>query len=149
MTELGYVMLAWLARVSFKYFRGWLHRLLMHWLVDVPDLGAPWVVHFFDPGIAESGENLIDARLSQCGRRVWGVGHTPGEKRDCFRYEGKIRRNVLYGTFQRKDRRVLAGTGSFVVKIGADSNVMAGHCAWYDSYLDEVWSSAYVWKRSQ
>ena len=61
---------------------------------------------------------------------------------------GRIKRNVFYGSFYRKNERILAGTGTFVLKIIADSRKMVGRCTWYDSLLDDVWSSSYVWLRS-
>jgi hypothetical protein len=54
---------------------------------------------------------------------------------------------VFYGTFKRTDSHILAGTGTFVLKISANSRDMTGHCTWYDNALDDVWASEYVWTR--
>ena len=130
-----------------------IQNLLERWATslggDVPRIGSAWVVRFYYPTAAKTARlSLIDARLRQFGRRVSGIGFVQGEPGDPFRYEGVIRRNVFYGTFRRNDAHILAGTGTFVLKIAADSRRMIGRCTWYQSRIDEVWSSKYVWLRS-
>jgi hypothetical protein len=66
---------------------------------------------------------------------------------DVFHFRGTIKRNVFYGTFARQDAQVLAGTGTFVLKVMADSKTLIGQCMWYDATLDGVWSSDYEWHR--
>lgn len=76
------------------------------------------------------------------------MGHVQGEPGDPFVYRGSIKRNVFYGSFSRKDSPVLAGTGTFVLKILSDSRRLEGRCSWYDKILDDVWSSGYAWTRN-
>lgn len=115
---------------------------------DTPCLGTSWAVTFRDPlRSGGSQPNGIDASLQQYGRFVWGVGHVQGEPGDPFLYRGFIKRNVFYGSFSRKDSHVLAGTGTFVLKILSDSRRLEGRCSWYDKILDDVWSSGYAWTR--
>jgi len=54
---------------------------------------------------------------------------------------------VFYGAYRHTDSHVLAGTGTVVLKIEADSRTMEGHCLWFDSGLDAVWRSEYRWER--
>ena len=127
-------------------------RLLERWATalagDVPKIGAAWVVKFNDPRAGKTARPcLIDARLRQFGRRVAGTGFVQGEPGDPFQYDGTIVRNVFFGTFRRKDSHILAGTGTFVLKIAADSGAMSGRCTWYHSRIDAVWSSKYIWTR--
>jgi len=68
---------------------------------------------------------------------------------DTFTFHGTIRRNVLYGSYQRDDAHNLAGTGTFVLKIVAHSRAMEGQCLWYDGGLDAVWASGYGWRRAE
>ncbi|MBI5934735.1 MAG: hypothetical protein HY867_13600 [Chloroflexi bacterium] len=141
-------LLALVARVLTPSFQRQLARLCVHLVADVPQLGTAWVVHFAEPCLpCGSRPNAIDATLHQFGRFLSGTGHLQGEPGDPFEYRGIITRNVFYGTFKRTDAHVVAGTGTFVLKISANSHRMTGHCIWYESLLDDVWSSEYVWSR--
>jgi len=117
-------------------------------MADVPRLAANWVIHFDDPCPGGFRPAAIDTSLLQFGHQIQGTGHLQGHPGDPFEFRGLIKRNVFYGSFYRKDAHLLAGTGTFVLKIAADSRSMIGHCIWYDSLLDDVWSSKYVWTRS-
>lgn len=120
------------------------------WIVpDAPRLAGAWVVKFRDP-LPGGGARVrcIDAELTQYGRLVHGTGHLQGEPGDPFQYRGWIKRNAFHGEFRRRSRSVLAGTGTFVLKIAADGEKMEGRCGWYDSGLDDVWSSNYLWRRN-
>ncbi len=141
-------VLALIARVLTPAFQRQVARLCSHLVADVPQLGTSWVVHFRQPSrFGQSKANAIDAELQQFGRFLRGNGHVQGEPGDPFKYRGVIKRNVFYGTFRRRSSHLLAGTGTFVLKINADSRRMIGHCTWYDNLLDDVWSSKYVWTR--
>ena len=137
-----------LAKPAGAELRARLSRLSLWLLPDTPALGGAWVIRFRDPlpGGA-SRVRRIDALLNQYGRRVHGTGHVQGEPGDPFEYRGWIRRNAFYGEFRRRNRGVLAGTGTFVVKVAADGHRMLGRCGWYDSHLDAVWNSRYEWSR--
>ncbi|HRI87259.1 MAG TPA: hypothetical protein PK869_03290 [Candidatus Hydrogenedentes bacterium] len=115
---------------------------------DIPHIGTAWAVQFEDP-TRQGSVRLrgIDANLQQYGRHIRGIGHIQGEPTDLFQYEGILKRNVFYGTFWRKNSHVLAGTGTFVLKVNADSRRMTGQCMWYDNTLDDVWLSNYEWNR--
>ena len=127
-----------------SYLKNWATNLAG----DVPRIGSAWVVRLNNPTTTKTArQDLIDARLHQFGRRVSGIGFVQGEPGDPFEYDGFIRRNVFYGAFRRKDAHILAGTGTFVLKITADSRNMIGRCTWYESRIDAVWSSKYVWIR--
>ncbi len=127
-----------------KQFSNFSFRILS----DVPDLRDGWVVRFRDPFPNSTTRVLkIDAVLTQFGHRVRGFGHVQGEPNDPFEYSGTVRRNAFFGEFRRKNRSILAGTGTFVVKIVASGREMNGRCSWYDSDLDRVWSSRYDWSR--
>lgn len=144
---LSYV-LGLLASVLTPAFRRQIARLCLHLAADVPQLGTTWVVQFSEPWRSgRSRPEAIDAALQQFGRFVRGEGHIQGRPGDPFQYRGIIKRNVLFGTFRRKDSHVLAGTGIFVLRISPDSRRMTGRCCWYDNLLDDVWSSKYVWDR--
>jgi hypothetical protein len=141
-------LLALAARVLTPAFQRQLARLCVHLFNDVPLLDAAWVVHFHDPSPTDAfTPRTIDAQLNQFGRFITGNGHIQGEPGDPFQYRGVIKRNVLYGTFRRKDSHVLAGTGTFVLKISPNSRSMRGHCTWYDNDLEDVWISPYIWTR--
>ncbi len=145
----------WIARLFSMFARlvspslqGTLERWATNLAGDVPRIGAAWVVRFRYPTPDRSARPCaIDARLHQFGRRVSGIGFVEGEPGDPFRYEGFIRRNVFFGTFRRNDPHVLAGIGVFVLKIAADSRQMTGRCAWYQSQVDGVWPSRFLWRR--
>lgn len=142
-------LLALLARLIAPALQSELSWLASSLSADLPLINAAWCVRFRD--VRASGilySRGIDATLYQFGRRVWGVGHVQAEPGDPFEYRGIIRRNVFYGTFRRKDARILAGTGTFILKIRADSQLMEGRCTWFDSDIDDVRSSAYVWTRN-
>lgn len=115
---------------------------------DVPRIGTTWAVRFDDPTPKGVVRNRgIDASLQQYGRHIRGIGHIQGEPADIFQYEGIIKRNVFFGTFWRRDSHVLAGTGTFVLKVSPDSKQLSGQCSWYDNILDDAWSSDYEWTR--
>ena len=138
---------ALIARILTPTFQKQIQRLCVHLVADIPQLGNAWVVRFKDPlGSRGSCTKIIDANLQQFGRYLWGNGHFQGEPGDPFIYRGIIKRNAFYGTFRRKDSHILAGTGTFVLKISADSKTMVGRCSWYDSFIDDVWSSKYIWE---
>lgn len=141
-------LLAALARALSPAFQRQLVRLCTRLVADVPQLGTAWVIRFSEPSrLAGPDSAAIDAELRQYGRFVRGRGHRQGEPGDPFEYRGVIKRNVLYGSFRRTDPRILAGTGTFVLKISPDSRRLTGHCTWYDNLLDDVWSSTYAWTR--
>ena len=138
-----------LAKLATPALERQLSRLATHLNSDVPQLEAAWVARFRDPlGAGESQVLAIDATLSQFGRRLHGIAHIQGHPGDLFDFQGFIKRNVFYGSFHRRDAHILAGTGTFILKIHADSHSMKGHCTWYDSLLDDVWHSEYEWNRS-
>ena len=58
-----------------------------------------------------------------------------------------IRRNAFFGEFRLKNRGLLASTGTFVLKVAADSQQMEGRCGWSDSDNGGVWSAHYEWSR--
>lgn len=141
-------LLAAAARLLTPALQRRLAQLCASLSADLPQLGSTWVVHFGEPG--EDGgvqAAAIDAELRQFGPFVRGRGHRQGEPGDPFEYRGVIKRNALYGSYRRSRAHVLAGTGTFVVKISPDSRRLSGHCTWYDNALDDVWSSAYTWTR--
>lgn len=142
-------ILSILAKLAGPLLRSRLSRLSLWLIPDTPRLAGAWVVRFRDP-LSNGGSRVcsIDAVLSQYGRRVQGTGNVQGEPGDPFEYRGWIRRNTFFGEFRRKNQGVLAGTGTFVVKIAADGREMEGRCGWYDSDLDAVWSSRYEWVRN-
>lgn len=123
---------------------------VMEGLGDVPRIGSSWVVKYTEPiSCGRVRKIAIDVKLIQTGRYVRGTGHLQGRHDDEFFYSGTIRRNVFYGTFRRRDSHVLAGTGTFVLKIAANSREMNGCCSWYDAAIDDVWSSEYVWVKAR
>jgi len=137
-----------LARAAWPSLRKRIARVVCDLLPDVPDLEGQWVAIFINPTKKQGTKRLsIDANLVQLGRSVSGTGHVRGNAGDLFHFQGTIKRNVFFGTFARRDAQVLAGTGTFVLKVMADSKALHGHCMWYDATLDGVWSSAYDWKR--
>ena len=143
------LLLGAVAHVVTPTIRHYLRRLCSKLGSDTPLLETAWVVQFHDP--TESGgarKRCIDASLEQYGRFVRGQGHIHGKPHDIFVYRGVIKRNALYGQFRRTDAHVLAGTGTFVLKIRADGNLLHGTCTWYDSLLDDVWCSEYAWKKN-
>lgn len=124
-------------------------QLFLALAMDLPKLSGPWVIEFNE--LAPDGSvrlTAIDAELLQFGRYVRGRGHLQGEPGDPFEYQALIKRNVLYGSFRRSKGNMLAGTGTFVLKISADSRRLLGHCTWYDNLLDDVWSSSYTWTKN-
>jgi hypothetical protein len=123
----------------------WALRLLP----DLPKLGnAWWTLEFYDPTASGTKKRQrVNVELKQFGSKIQGLGYLYRQPEDRFSFEGRLRRNVFQGTFQRDDHHVLAGTGSFVLKILAHSRQLQGYCLWYDGLLDQVWASEYHWKR--
>ena len=143
-------MIEALARLVTPALERRLSHLANYLIADVPRLEGAWVARFRDPrsnGVSEVV--ALDATLRRFGRRLHGAGHFQGRPGDLFEFRGLIKRNVFYGSFHRKDAHILAGTGTFVLKIAADSRQLAGRCTWYDSLLDDVWQSKYVWTRNR
>ena len=141
-------VLAILARILTPALQRRVIRLCLHIANDMPQLGTAWVVRFANPTRSGKSRNLaIDATLHQFGRFVRGYGHVHGEPGDLFVYKGVIKRNTFYGSFRRVDSHVLAGTGTFVLKISPNTRELEGHCTWFDNILDDVWSSNYKWTR--
>lgn len=142
---LAYILLL-LARILSPKAGEALSRAATRLSGDVPDLNGWWTISFRWPHADGGTKNAeIDAKVRQFGRFFRASGHLHGEPGDPFEYRGTIRRNVLYGTFQRKDSHILAGTGTFIVKVNADNREMEGSCAWYASKLDAVWRSPCLW----
>lgn len=138
-----------LAHAIAPLFRTRLAKLLRKVSGDIPQVSGAWVIEYQEPDHDNTTcASLIDAKLEQFGTFVIGTGHVQGFPGDPFRYEAVIKRNAMYGTFKRKDSDVLAGTGTFVLKVAADLKTMQGHCSWYDSGLDGVWRSHFLWHRS-
>ena len=141
-------VLALLARIATPLLARQLSQLSLRLLPNVPRLAGAWVLRFRDP--QPSGHTrviAVDAVLSQFGRSLSGTGHIQGQPGDPFEFHGSIKRNVVFGSFWRSNAHILAGTGTFVLKISADSRLLTGRCTWYDSLLDDAWSSQYVWTR--
>jgi len=133
-------------RLLAKLVSSSLERRLEAWSArltpDLPRLSGGWVVGFSYPKpLRGRGRDRINLTFKQFGARIDGVGHVEGMPDDPLVYEGRINRNVLYGTVRRKNRGVLAGLGTFVLKIGSDSRTLVGTCAWYQSRKDGVWAS--------
>lgn len=140
--------IAVLARLLSPALRRHLSRQLARISGELPQLGGVWAVHFENPACyGRKVRRAIDAELEQFGQFVYGTGHLHGEPGDPFEYRGFVKRNAVYGFFRRKDSNILAGTGTFVLKVSPDTQKMAGHCTWYDNPLDDVWASAYRWTK--
>lgn len=139
--------LSLLAKLAAPTVERWLSNWTASLFSDLPMIGGAWVARFDEPADDAVNPQNIDAVLRQFGRRIEGIAHVQGEPGDPFVFRGRVRRNVFYGVFKREDRRVLAGAGTFFLKVAADSRAMSGVCSWYDSDLDEVWSSPYAWTR--
>ncbi len=136
-----------IARLATPAIERRLARVATFLISDIPLLDSAWIVRFYESTKGETRRVDIDSVLHQFGRRVHGTGHIQGEPHEIFEYFGTIKRNVLYGTFRRKDAHILAGTGSFVLKIDAYSKTMKGYCVWYDNQVDGPWISKYSWRR--
>ena len=124
------IALAALARLLTPALARQLSRLSLLIVVGVPRLGATWTARYREPtrqGGVRQGK--VDLVFNQFGSRVWGIGHIEGEPGDPFEFRGQIKWNVFYGTFSRRDTHILAGTGTFVLKIAADTQSMTGSCA--------------------
>lgn len=144
---IAYVLLL-LARAASPALGRWFSRIATRLAGDVPDLSAHWEARFEWPtATGKTRPSGLDITLTQYGRFVRGAGHVQGEPGDPFVYSGTIRRNVLYGTFKRRDAHVLAGTGAFTLKINSSSKRMDGFAVWYASRHDQVHSSPYRWER--
>lgn len=144
------VILESVAHAAWPTLRARLVRWASRLLPDIPRLEGYWVAEFDNPTRGRTSRRLaIDASLQQFGRQVTGTGHVQGMPGDLFRFRGTIKRNVLFGNFAREDAQVLAGTGTFVLKVMADSRRLTGQCMWYDALLDGVWVSAYDWRWSK
>ncbi len=149
LNEIAVLILEAIGRLLLPWFRPQLARLAHRLLSDLPILEGHWVVGFDDP--SSEGERVpttVHVELIQFGRRVNGSGHLQCSPHDSFTFSGTIRRNVFFGSYWRDDEHVLAGTGTFVLKIIAHSRELRGHCIWYDGLLEDVWNSSYVWRRS-
>jgi hypothetical protein len=148
LNEILVLVLELIARAVWPSFRARIARWACELLPDVPRLAGHWVADFNNPTKGKGTKRLaIDASLVQFGRHISGAGHVQGHPADVFHFRGTIKRNVFYGTFARQDAQVLAGTGTFVLKVMADSKTLIGQCMWYDATLDGVWSSDYEWHR--
>lgn len=145
--DLVVLLLEGIAKIGWPRLRLRLARLAARILPEIPMLSGPWVVSFYDPDPSDARPITVDATLRQFGRHVYGVGHIQGQHGDGFSFNGVIRRNVFYGSFARLNEHVLAGTGTFVLKILARSDKLVGSCIWYDGQLDRAWSSPYLWER--
>jgi len=144
------VLLDGVARLVGRALEARLARVALLLAGDAPQLDGPWVVEFDDPTPGGGRKrSRVHVRLKQFGHRVRGTGHLERSPTDTFTFHGTIRRNVLYGSYQRDDAHNLAGTGTFVLKIVAHSRAMEGQCLWYDGGLDAVWASGYGWKRAR
>lgn len=136
-----------LARASGPLIKWVLQRGACALKPDVPRLAGHWIARFRDPQGSRSVPVAIEATLTQRGRRISGVAHLMGQPHDVFTFDGTVKRNVFYGSYARLDSHVLAGTGTFVLKVAATSKKLSGHCIWYDAILDDVWVSPYSWER--
>lgn len=145
--SLAFILLI-LAKMAGSTLRSQLSRLSIWLLPDTPALAGAWVIRFRYPLPGGASRVCkIDAVLTQFGRRVQGIGHLQGDPGDPFEYRAWIRRNAFFGEFRRKNRSIIAGTGTFTLKIFANGQTLDGRCGWYDSDLDSVWSSRYDWSR--
>ncbi len=115
-----------------------------HLFTDVPKIKGRWRVTVSEPG--RLTPQKLEVELNRFGRSVYGEGNLVGKREDPFTFTGEIRRQAFFGTFRRKKSRVLAGTGTFLLKILADDKSMTGHCNWYDKDLDNTWTSGYEWE---
>lgn len=143
------LVLKLIARLTGPLLERRLARLALRLLPDLPHLEDYWTLEFEEPphrGNKRTKRRVI-MKLSQFGRNLGGIGHFQRSPQDSFTFTATIRRNVLYGSFSRSEHHILAGTGTFVLKIGAHSRRLEGHCLWYDGLLDTVWASPYRWKR--
>lgn len=145
--EIIAIVLEGAAHFVWTRLHGRLARMATTLLTDVPVLAGNWAATFRDP--APDGVELlkVQVQLRQFGRNLRGCGHIVDHPGDSFRFQGTLKRNVFFGSFQRKDAHVLAGTGAFVLKVSPDSRRMAGSCMWFDGLLDDVWTSEYRWGR--
>lgn len=148
-TEKILTVIAMLAKASSPWIQRAIIAIAGRFDSDTPQIGTHWTANFLDP---DAGRNkharTVEISLNQLGRSVWGQGHLQGRPNDPFEFKGTIKRNAFYGSFRRTNSHVLAGTGAFVLKISANTRFLTGHCSWYDSEVDDVWSTEYRWHRT-
>lgn len=116
-----------------------------HLFADLPNLAGGWRAKFILP--SEPFEQEVEVKIKRYGRRIRGEGHVIGQSEDPFIYLGKIKRNTLVGTFERKKKSSLTGTGSFLLVISSDDKKMVGQCIWFSYATEDVWKSKYEWER--
>ena len=115
-----------------------------HLLSAPPRIEGDWEATFIEP---DGTSKTAQVTLKRLGRSIHGHGFITGSGTDPFTFTGRVERHALIGSFSRRRRRVLAGSGTFVLKILADDDEMRGACIWYDKDADEPWKCTYVWKR--
>ena len=114
-------------------------------LGDFPKIEGDWEVEFTEH---DGSDKKIELTIERFGKSVKGSGHIVGNSVDPFIFRAVLKRQVLVGNF-RRSRSVLAGTGSFLLKISADEKSMCGHCCWYENNIENICSSNYKWTKKE
>lgn len=84
--------------------------------------------------------------VSKTGRWVIGVAqmYTPMHRK--WELRGEFRGRYWAGRVYAADRKTLSGSGVFQLKVFENGKVMEGFMLWYDSALDRIYSTPYIWQ---
>ena len=103
------------------------------WFSDLPRVSGNWTASYQEPNAKGAMDTSVETMaLRQLGRLVWGTAVRSDSDGDKFSYSGRLKRNVLVGTFQAKGEHSAVGRGAFQVIVSDDDESMHGWTIWKD-----------------
>lgn len=99
----------------------------------------------------QNGSTEIEAfeivELYRSGRQIRGVAQMHTTMNRKWVLKGELCGRYWVGRVYAADRHPLLGSGVFQLKVSEDGMTMEGYMLWYDSALDRIYSTTYVWKK--
>lgn len=115
---------------------------------DIPKVSGKWTAAYQEPN-AEGGMDAAveEVNFRQLGRLVWGTAVRSDSDNDKFSYSGRLKRDVLVGTFQATGEYSATGRGAFQVIVSGDDQEMDGWTVWKDADTTKIEASKFEWRR--
>jgi len=115
---------------------------------DLPRVSGTWKASYTEPNADGGTDSSVESvTFRQIGRLVWGSAHRMDDDKVKFRYSGRIKRNIVVGTFVQKSEGTAVAGGAFQVKMRDDDEQMLGWAMWTDGDTMRVEASAITFER--
>ncbi len=115
----------------------------------IPPLSGTWTTtyDYVDNGVKKPASEIADVHTF--GRRVTANTIMKDSPNLRWKLKGQFNRRYWAGKVTAPDKKSLAGTGFFQLKVWESGKRMEGYMIWYDGELDVPYETSYNWTKNK